>query len=72
MDGFASCTRNASGALPFPGRLADASIVISGIKLVAKLRKGQFNVARLFKRVPGDINDLWMAQCWSHNSRHEN
>lgn len=42
-------------------RFANASIVISGIELVAKLRKGQFNVARLLKRVPGDIHDMWMA-----------
>lgn len=42
-------------------RFAKISIVISGIELVAKLRKGQFNLARLLKRVPGDIHDLWMA-----------
>jgi transposase-like protein len=42
-------------------RFANASIVISGIDLVAKLRKGQFNIARLIKRAPGDIHDFWMA-----------
>jgi transposase-like protein len=39
-------------------RFTNASIVISGIELVAKLRKGQFNVARLIKRAPGDIHDF--------------
>jgi len=42
-------------------RFANTSIVISGIELIAKLRKGQCNVARLIKRAPGDIHDLWMA-----------
>jgi hypothetical protein len=36
------------------------AIVISGIDLTRKIKKGQFNVHRLMKRA-GDIHDMWMA-----------
>ena len=42
-------------------RLANAAIVITGIELVQKLRKGQFKVNRLVKRAGGEVRDLWMA-----------
>ncbi len=41
-------------------RFDQATIVIAGIELARKIKKGQFNVHRLMKRV-GDIHDLWMA-----------
>jgi hypothetical protein len=42
-------------------RFANAAIVITGIELAQKLRKGQFKVHRLVKRAGGDARDLWMA-----------
>jgi hypothetical protein len=42
-------------------RFANAAIVITGIELVQKLRKGQFKVNRLVKRAGRDVHDLWMA-----------
>jgi hypothetical protein len=42
-------------------RHRDAAIVITGIELAQKLRKGQFKIHRLLKRAPGDVHDLWMA-----------
>lgn len=42
-------------------RFGNASIVIAGIELAQKLRKGQFNIRRLVKRAPGNVHDLWMA-----------
>jgi hypothetical protein len=41
-------------------RFDHATIVIAGIELARKIKKGQFNVHRLMKRV-GDIHDIWMA-----------
>ena len=42
-------------------RFANADLVITGIELAQKLRKGQFKVHRLVKRAGGDVHDLWMA-----------
>jgi hypothetical protein len=39
---------------------ANAAIVITGIELAQKRRKGQFKVHRLVKRA-GDVHDLWRA-----------
>src|SRR5215211_1871036 len=41
-------------------RFDHATIVIAGIELARKIKKGQFNVHRLMKRA-GDIHDMWMA-----------
>jgi hypothetical protein len=41
-------------------RFGHAAIVIAGIELARKIKKGQFNVQRLMKRA-GDVHDLWMA-----------
>jgi hypothetical protein len=41
-------------------RFDHATIVIAGIELAWKIKKGQFNVHRLMKRA-GDIHDIWMA-----------
>lgn len=52
-----------SGTGPMLGfkRFANPSVVITGIELARKLRKGQFNVNRLIKRAPGVVHDLWMT-----------
>ena len=42
-------------------RFANATIVITGIELAQKLRKGQFKVHRRVKRAGGDVHDLWIA-----------
>jgi IS6 family transposase len=42
-------------------RFGNAAVIITGIELAQKLRKGQFNVRQLIKRAPGDVRDLWMA-----------
>jgi transposase-like protein len=42
-------------------RFGNAAIVITGIELAQKLRKGQFNIHRLVKHTPGDVHDLWVA-----------
>jgi hypothetical protein len=42
-------------------RFAHAAIVITGIELAQKLRKGQFKVHRLLKRAGEDVHDCWMA-----------
>jgi transposase-like protein len=42
-------------------RFANAAIVITGLELAQKLRKGQFKVNRLVKRAEGEVRDLWMA-----------
>jgi transposase-like protein len=55
-----SVKRRAGAILGFK-RFANASIFVSGIELVAKFRKGQVNVARLLKRVPRDVSNLWIA-----------
>jgi hypothetical protein len=41
-------------------RFDHATIVISGIELAQKIKKGQFNLQCLRKRA-GDVHDLWMA-----------
>jgi transposase-like protein len=41
-------------------RFDHATIVIAGIELARRIKKGQFNVHRLMKRA-GDIHDMWMA-----------
>ena len=41
-------------------RFDHATLVIAGIELARKIKKGQFNVHRLMKRA-GDIHDMWMA-----------
>jgi IS6 family transposase len=42
-------------------RFGNAAVVITGIELAQKLRKGQCKVHRLGKRVAGNGYDLWMA-----------
>lgn len=42
-------------------KFADASVAISGIELVMKIRKGQFNTTHLTNRVGGRVPHVWEA-----------